>query len=273
MKNKVFEEYKNKHAGKRVFLIGNGPSLADTNLDLIKNEYSFAMNRISLIYDKNPEWRPTYYLFSSTNCKNPVWGKEWSSSVEKAATDPKSTAFIAEIFKDYIDPWSEFSQIKWFNAMSETKPDLEGRISESCFSKDPVDRIDKSGTTMNLALQLVYYMGFTEIVFLGTDLGWSFDQGSETDPNHFDKSYRANISNPKKANNQMRNIHSLSLKNFLEKDSKVKFYNASIRSVLDVYPMIDFEKYILKNEVEILEEKQNQAKNYWENPPQFGRII
>ena len=37
--------------GKRVFLIGNGPSLNKTNLDLIKNEYSIAMNRISLIYE------------------------------------------------------------------------------------------------------------------------------------------------------------------------------------------------------------------------------
>ena len=52
MKNDDLKKYKNVHKGKRVFLIGNGPSLAKTNLDLIKDEYSIAMCRISLIYPK-----------------------------------------------------------------------------------------------------------------------------------------------------------------------------------------------------------------------------
>ena len=64
--NTVFEKYKNIHEGKRVFLIANGPSLAYTNLDLIKDELSIAMNKVSLIYPKNELWRPTYYMFSST---------------------------------------------------------------------------------------------------------------------------------------------------------------------------------------------------------------
>ena len=105
MKNLVFEKYKDCHKGQRVFLIANGPSLADTNLNLLKDEVTIAMNRISLIYDKNPDWRPTYYLFSSTNVKNPVWGRDWSGSVTTAIAQPETTSFVARIFKDYIDPW------------------------------------------------------------------------------------------------------------------------------------------------------------------------
>jgi len=59
MKNKVFKDYKDIHKGKRVFLVANGPSLAETNLNLLENEISFAMNRIPLIYEKNHNWRPT----------------------------------------------------------------------------------------------------------------------------------------------------------------------------------------------------------------------
>ena len=44
--NTVFEQYKDIHKGKRVFLIANGPSLKDTNLDLLKDEITIAMNRI-----------------------------------------------------------------------------------------------------------------------------------------------------------------------------------------------------------------------------------
>lgn len=43
MNNENLKKYKNIHKGKRVFLIGNGPSLAQTDLDLIKDEYSIAM--------------------------------------------------------------------------------------------------------------------------------------------------------------------------------------------------------------------------------------
>ena len=133
IKNNVFKNYKDLHVGKRVFLIGNGPSLANTNLDLLKDEISIAMNRVSLIYDKNPKWRPTYYLFSSTNVKNSVWGNDWITSVENAITEPRTTSFIAKMFKQYIDPWDEYDQVQWFEAMSETKPTVEGSISETLF--------------------------------------------------------------------------------------------------------------------------------------------
>ncbi len=36
-------EFKNKYAGKRAFLIGNGPSLVRTPLDRLCGEYTFAM--------------------------------------------------------------------------------------------------------------------------------------------------------------------------------------------------------------------------------------
>ena len=52
--------------GKRIFLIGNGPSLNDMNLDLLENEDTIAMNRIELIYPKT-KWRPTYYVFCSSS--------------------------------------------------------------------------------------------------------------------------------------------------------------------------------------------------------------
>ena len=88
--NKVFEEYKDIHKGQRVFLIANGPSLSETDLSLIENECSFAMNRISMIYDKFPTWRPTYYLFSSTNVRpDKPWAKQWQSSVVRASKEEK----------------------------------------------------------------------------------------------------------------------------------------------------------------------------------------
>ena len=50
--NEVFREYKDIHKDERVFLIGNGPSLAETDLNLLKSEKTIAMNRISMMYEK-----------------------------------------------------------------------------------------------------------------------------------------------------------------------------------------------------------------------------
>lgn len=267
--NNVFEEYRNKHKGQRVFLIGNGPSLGETDLDLIKGEISFAMNRVSMLYDKF-DWRPTYYLFSSTNVRpDKPWAKQWQDSVIRAASDEKTTSFIARIFKDHVDRGTgDLDSVKWFDSLSETKPAADGSISKNCFSRDVVQRIDKSGTTMNLALQLVYHMGFSEVVFLGADLGWKLDKGTSTDPNHFDKSYTADISKPEKTNNQMRNIHSLALRNFTDSQKETKFYNASKKTVLDVYPIIDFEKY-MAGEIVFREEDLESARSFWGTKPQF----
>ena len=271
--NEVFNEYKDFHKDERVFLIGNGPSLAETDLNLLKNENTIAMNRISLMYNKYKEWRPTYYIYCSTNVNDKRWGNEWLSSVQSALTEKSTTSFVASIFRERIDPQSKFNKVNWFSSLSETKPDSKGNIIPESFSTNIVNRIDKSGTTMNLALQLAYHMGFKEIIFVGTDLGWTKDVGTKNDPNHFDKNYRADISNPYKANQQMRNVHKLALSVFNKNKPHVKIYNASIRTVLDVYPIIEFYNYVKNNKIINRDEDNKKARLYWKNqvyiPPKF----
>ena len=41
---------KNIHKGRRAFIIGNGPSLKQTDLSKLKGEISFGMNRIYLMF-------------------------------------------------------------------------------------------------------------------------------------------------------------------------------------------------------------------------------
>ena len=55
----------------------------------------------------------------------------------------------------------------------------------------------------------------------------------------------------------------------MEKDKNIKFYNASLKTSLDVYPIIDYEKYILEDKVVLLDEKHQQAKDCWDRPHQF----
>jgi len=55
-----WKSLKNKHQGKRGFVIGNGPSLRLGDLERLNGEISIASNKIYLAFDQ-VSWRPTYY--------------------------------------------------------------------------------------------------------------------------------------------------------------------------------------------------------------------
>ena len=245
--NNNLKKYKNIHEGKRVFIIGNGPSIEKTNLDLIKDEYSIAMNRISLIYEKT-KWRPSYYIFSSSNCLHKKWGKEWTNSVKESCNNNNTIAFVWNKYKSVIDPKNKNKNIEWLKNVTETKPNLNGDINELWWPDNIEERMDKSATTINLALQLANYMGFSEIIFLGTDLGFKPDNGINNDPNHFSKDYNADIPQNKvnKINNQMLNVHKLAR---MKISNNVKMYNASLQSTIDVYPRICYETLMKENKI------------------------
>ena len=59
-------KFRDNYRGKRCFIVGNGPSLNERDLELIKDEYSFATNRIYNIFNKTA-WRPTFYV-----CVDPI---------------------------------------------------------------------------------------------------------------------------------------------------------------------------------------------------------
>ncbi|MFO7997093.1 MAG: hypothetical protein R6U93_08195, partial [Dehalococcoidia bacterium] len=56
---------KDKHEGQRCFIIGNGPSLRNTDLSLLRDEVTFGLNRIYLLFDQIGF--PTSYFVSFNN--------------------------------------------------------------------------------------------------------------------------------------------------------------------------------------------------------------
>lgn len=222
--------YKDIHKGKRVFLIGNGPSLKKTDLDLIKDEYAIAMNRISLIYPETA-WRPTYYLYTADNINNKNWGDEWQKSVNEAVSVPSTTSFVWRLFADRV---TDNHNIVWVDNVTEWDIAKEGT-----FSTNAAQWISKTGTSMNVAFQLAYFMGFDEIIVLGCDLNWKTTTGLQEDPNHFDPNYSARIPDGERERLRMRKTHEYAYSFFKAAGREV--YNATIDTLLDIYPLVDYE--------------------------------
>jgi hypothetical protein len=226
-----FLKYRNMHEKDRVFLIGNGPSLRDTNLDLIKDEHSIAMNKISLIYPFTT-WRPSYYLYTADNINNRIWGEKWKLSVNEAVSYPGTTSFVWRAFADKV---VSRPNIVWMDNVTEFDIGEEGT-----FSTNAAQWISKTGTSMTGALRLAYFMGFKQVFLLGCDLNWKTTTGTEEDPNHFDRSYSARIPDGERERLRMRRTHEYAYQFF--RDAGREVYNATHRTLLDVYPLVDFER-------------------------------
>ena len=52
LSRRTLEGFRDRYAGKRCFIIGNGPSLREMDLSALRDEYTFGLNRIYLMFEK-----------------------------------------------------------------------------------------------------------------------------------------------------------------------------------------------------------------------------
>lgn len=157
---KMIEKYKEKYKGERCFIIGNGPSLSPKDLDLIKNEKSFAANRIYNIFPKT-EWRPSFYVSTDMDIL-----RQEQEQVRMLSLPVKFITYNAKKFfgdrKDII-----YLFIKGSFELVRNKFVQKG-VSENVamFS-------EKTQTVTCVSMELAMYMGFTRIYLLGVDHNFS----------------------------------------------------------------------------------------------------
>jgi hypothetical protein len=164
---------KDIHAGKRCFLIGNGPSLKQTDLSLLRDEYTFGTNRIYLAF---PELGFTTSYYLSVN----------SLVIEQCAEDIRSL------------PIPKFLSWRSHHLIQPT-PDmvfLHTTYTGPKFARDARGRIWEGATVTNVALQLAFHMGFETVILIGVDHNYTTQGKPNTtvtsqgdDPNHFHAGY------------------------------------------------------------------------------------
>jgi len=164
---------KNIHRGERAFIIGNGPSLKQTDLSQLRGEYTFGMNRIYLMF---PDLGfPTSYYLSVNNLV-----------VEQCAADiqllpvPKFLAWRAH---PLVQPTADTI----FLHTTYTGPK---------FAQDARGRLWEGATVTYVALQLAYHMGFETVILIGVDHNFTTQGKPNTtvvsqgdDPDHFHAGY------------------------------------------------------------------------------------
>ncbi|MDE6981519.1 MAG: DUF115 domain-containing protein [Lachnospiraceae bacterium] len=179
---------KDKHKGERCFVIGNGPSLTVKDLDLLKDEVTFAVNRIFKLFDETV-WRPTYY-FCIDYLLYGLDYKEINNVEAKLRFIPIQRALAAG---------AVFDEITYYNREINCVTIKEGEIvrgKEFEFSDD-FEKVAYGGQTVLYdTLQIAAYMGFSEIYLIGVDCDFKqevLEDGTVIENNskkeHFNEKY------------------------------------------------------------------------------------
>ncbi len=164
----------NMYGGERVFVIGNGPSLSNTPLELLAQEHTFTLNNINLIYPEL-EWRPNFYLFM----KNSINNNERSFIEENI--DQGTICFINEKYMDVFGRYNNVHYIERKKLPSDpltvaTKDntqfnEIKFEQLTDVWSDDITQGVYKQHS-MYPILQIVGYLGFDNVYLLGCDLGF-----------------------------------------------------------------------------------------------------
>jgi len=158
-------EFKNKHRGRRGFVIGTGPSLARQDLTPLANEITFTLSgfwKHAII----EQWQPTYYCFSDPLLfdGSPVM-KQFFESLTARIT--KSIFFV---------PLSAFKIVQEHRLLPFERTyyvPFHGDLST-----DVVDDLDFTTLVpgiMNVAqlcMMVAIYMGVSPVYLLGLDHDW-----------------------------------------------------------------------------------------------------
>lgn len=232
---KALAAMKDRHKGKRCFLVGNGPSLRAEDLTVLheRGEITFGFNRIFNIFDQTP-WRPTYYVSQDE--------KMLGGCVEAVNAMTIAHKFVPIQLKWYHDIAIE--KAVYFNIDYQSGDD----VMQFTFCDDIAHSIACASTCMYSAAQLAVYMGFKEIYLIGVDHHFhtSINNKGEIVVDETAKDYFSDAYNPDKAhlfipNTEKSTLTYVAMKKHCEQRD-VRIYNATRGGKLEVFPRVDFDE-------------------------------
>jgi len=231
-------QLKNKFTGKRVFILGNGPSLNLLDLSKLKDEYSFAVNGI-FYKTREMGYKPTFYVVEDRhvmqdNIKDinlyECDYKFFPSLYKRKVTNKKNVYFFNMDVGFYIE------KSQYFEAP---------RFSDNCAK---VVYCGQSVTMINL--QLAYHLGFSEVYLIGMDFNYVIPdtvknikgaviESTEDDPNHFHPDYfgKGKKWHDPKLHNVLKSYQLI--KKYFEADGR-KIYNATAGGKLEEFERVNY---------------------------------
>src|SRR3972149_33167 len=174
---------------KRIFIIGNGPSLREHDLDSLVGEETGALNRIPLIYGTT-NWRPTRWWW--TDHPQVSWQlRDIFEGVRREANcwiRSDICEMLTGEYRPFGAEWSFYDSLPAsVHSWAYCNQHLASRVSEPNWPKvyhwPPDGSLCKVGTGASVMIAKAILEGYDRIYLLGCDAGF------KPDLHHFDSEY------------------------------------------------------------------------------------
>lgn len=223
-------QLRNIHRGRRAWVMGNGPSLTRLDLSELKDEITFGVNGIWLLFDQLG-WMPTYYVV------------EDSCVAEDDAETINAIHGPIKIFprdlKRVLKPDGKTLYVQFRRGRYRSFPRFSDDISRIVYW---------GGTVTYMNLQLAHYMGCNPIYLIGCDMTYKVPDhvdgtvitSREDDVNHFDPRY---FGPGKRWHHPRVDRMILCLEHAAQHLAAqgVRVYNATLGGKLEVFPRVAYE--------------------------------
>lgn len=240
---------KGKYNGKRVFVLGNGPSLNETPLYLLKDEFKICFNHFHLMFPR-VGWKPNFYMVTDDMVIRDI-PKEFI----KNFLPNIDMCFFPDIHPNNTDFRKYIPSSKNVYWMHNDYPEFSDNLPKCGINR----------TVVNAAIQVMVYLGFTEIYLLGVDASYNFKShkvrnlstrdlvSEEDDTNHFDPRYfgRGKKYHFQPMDEMVRKFEVA--KEFFSK-RKITIINSGVGGELEVFkrkPLLEVLEYTEKKQFEI----------------------
>ena len=137
---------KNRYRGQRCVIIGNGPSLNNMDLSPLRDEYTFGLNRIYLLYERLGFATD---FFVSVN----------RYVLEQCADEIRSVPgmkFLSWLAREWIP-------------LDDDVIFLRSTLGPRFCTEPPSEGVWEGATVTYVAMQLAYYLGFQQVILIGVD--------------------------------------------------------------------------------------------------------
>lgn len=225
--NAEIEQYRDIHKGESCFIIGHGPSLRASDLDILELNHiiTFSMNWTYKLFDKT-KWRPDYYVAMDKGMLDSHSHFKWEEST-------KRKCFIADMSEEFWRKNQSKNNVKYHSVRNMNTKEVK-------FSEDVSRRVYYGATAAYDCLQIAAYMGFKKIYLLGMDLV-PCKQGSKS-ATQYSNFFEVNSQEKKPQMWVDKILRSYLCAKRYADTHDIHIYNATKGGYLEIFDRVDFDK-------------------------------
>ena len=235
----ALQQLRNKYRDERCVIIGNGPSLNDTDLSRLQDERTFAVNGIFYAQDRM-NFDPDFYVVEDN-----AFLRDNLAAVKAYVAGLK---LFPSIYRSQL---AGTPNVLYFNMNRGFYEKSSPNFCVPRFATDVTYQIFSGQSVTFMNLQLAYHMGFTEVVLVGMDFSYVIPDSAEVsgdrilsregDLNHFHPDYFG-VGTVWKDPKLDRVLASYALaKSVFESDDR-RIVNATVGGKLEIFERTDYQR-------------------------------